>query len=454
MAGCSITEAPSHEHDRALSPGEFDAVWRRYERYAAGLIRNALARAPLHDAFRFAGANGESSHLLAGVGSVRRSLASSDDLVEDALQELALALYSAIQQGRIRAAAPAIEAWLRTTAPRIARDAARGRSVLLFAAGDPSPVEGSDRQGEEREADEGSASREPDPSWLAETRQIVARVWSALPELLKPREIAVLQGWLEDRDHAEMAAELGTTTGNARILLHRALAAVRAMVGEARAGPNPARRPSCGLVDVFPGALLTVLYFCDIVDSSDIRPRPASWPLPWGSRAGSRLRAGWTCGIFFVATLVSTRRRASEHPARELTMATTHIDRSIYLGSAEDPQPIFRDEAADGATWPEGAVMAIAFTEERFPGAFMTAFPPHAVDYFDAGGWPLDLPVDLKRSLPVEMKREFQVAPLTWRAWNDSRWTLAHDDPAWFARLRAPSAVLDLLAFLPSPTIP
>lgn len=438
MAGCSITETPSAEHDRALSPGEFDAVWLRYERYAQWLIRGALARAPLRDAHRFAGANGESTRLLAGFGTVRRTLATSDDLVEDALQEVALALFSAIQQGRIRAAAPVIEGWLRTTAPRIARDVARGRSVLLFAAGDPPPAERADDEGEERETSQGNASQEPDPAWLAETREIVTRIWDALPSVLKPREFAVLQGWLEDREHAEIARELGTTPGNTRVLLHRALEAVRAVVGEARAGPNWPRRPNCGLIDLFIGLLLTFCFLRAILFGSDIRPRPASWPLerlrpcrvPIASRVDVRYLLRCDTGV--------DTEQASEHSAKGTTMAMTHIariDRSIYLGSSEDPQPIFRDEAADGASWPEGAALAVTFTKERF-GHLACGDQLPRTDFFGGDGWPLDFDAGRKAILPDALKRGFQVHPWGWRRWDAWTWLRAQQCPLRFAQPR------------------
>jgi len=65
------------------------------------------------------------------------------------------------------------------------------------------------------------------------------------------------------------------------------------------------------------------------------------------------------------------------------------IDRSVFLGDPEDPQPVWRDEAEDAASWPEGAVFKITFTRERFPHA-QSELP--RTDFFGSDGWPWAFP--------------------------------------------------------------
>lgn len=130
--------------------------------------------------------------------------------------------------------------------------------------------------------------------------------------------------------------------------------------------------------------------------------------------------------------------------------------RSIYLGSASDPQPIFRNEAADSASWPEGAVMAITFTEERFPGAYHCDPPPVPVEYYGADGWPLELSELRKGSLSETMRREFQTQPHRWRSWQDeAEWATAYEDPDFYASIREQAGLIhSLIPFLPEPHLP
>jgi|GEM_PF-2368707 len=111
--------------------------------------------------------------------------------------------------------------------------------------------------------------------------------------------------------------------------------------------------------------------------------------------------------------------------------------RSIYLGSAQDPQPTFRDEAEDAANWPEGAVMAITFTEERFGHlASIPGEPLPRTDFLGEDGWPLDLSTERTANLPIALKRGFQVHPWGWRHWDHWTWLRAEQNPGRFARPR------------------
>lgn len=126
---------------------------------------------------------------------------------------------------------------------------------------------------------------------------------------------------------------------------------------------------------------------------------------------------------------------------------------SLYLGGEDDPKPVFRDDAPGALTWPDGAVMAVYFAAADFPGVHHRH--PERVnryEFFDAEGWPLTLPEERKRTLPREMKREFQLCPLRWRDWGARDWRIAHDDPTWFSRIREQAKLVRAIyPLLPGP---
>lgn len=136
-------------------------------------------------------------------------------------------------------------------------------------------------------------------------------------------------------------------------------------------------------------------------------------------------------------------------PKEDLVTTIHHF----YLGTDSDPKPVFRDEAPTAFEWPEGSVMAVYFAAEDFPGVARNE--PHRVnraEFFDDAGWPIELAPHLKASLPMETKREFQVFPQRWRDWSEDRWRIAHENPTWFARLRAQVGLArQLVRVLPRP---
>ncbi|MDD2786064.1 MAG: hypothetical protein PHS79_04210 [Patescibacteria group bacterium] len=122
------------------------------------------------------------------------------------------------------------------------------------------------------------------------------------------------------------------------------------------------------------------------------------------------------------------------------------MSKSIYLGSSSDPQPVFRNEAADAADWPEGAVMAIAFKAEDFPGAgckIRASLP--CTEYYGSDGWPIDLPSAVKQEQPWEIKRELQVYPWLWREMKPSHWVRARSCPEAFEIARKEAAIVRAL---------
>lgn len=123
------------------------------------------------------------------------------------------------------------------------------------------------------------------------------------------------------------------------------------------------------------------------------------------------------------------------------------IDKNVFLGGNENgPAPIWRNEAEDSASWPEGAVFKIHFTPENSPGASIKECAIPRVDFFGSDGWPIDLPAEQKAQLSEAMKLEFQVFPCNWQAWNGYEWQRAVDFPECFAETRAFSKILHPLA--------
>jgi cation transport regulator ChaB len=126
------------------------------------------------------------------------------------------------------------------------------------------------------------------------------------------------------------------------------------------------------------------------------------------------------------------------------------IDRSLFLGSTEDPQPVWRDEAEDADSWPEGAVFRIEFTRERFPHVNERQCRLPRTDCFGCDGWPCDLPEEIKHQLPESLKSEFQVFPWDWRDWDEETWRRARLWPEHCAQIRVLSSALSPLAEIAS----
>lgn len=128
----------------------------------------------------------------------------------------------------------------------------------------------------------------------------------------------------------------------------------------------------------------------------------------------------------------------------------------IFLGGEHDPKPVFRDEVPDAFAWPEGAVMAVTFTEEQFSGLSIQARARESrTEFFGEDGWPIEFGSDRKLRLAEGMKLEFQVFPWGWRSMGDRDWSDAEWDqaPAAFKAARRQAGIArKIVALLPEPT--
>jgi len=138
----------------------------------------------------------------------------------------------------------------------------------------------------------------------------------------------------------------------------------------------------------------------------------------------------------------------------------------LYLGkNAEGPVPVYRDLSPEGVRhpggplvlWPDGAVFAVYFARESFPRAaeFDPQAPLDAWEFFDATGWPLELPQATRVSLADATKREFQVYPRSWRTWDDEDWEGTRKFPNRLGRLRRQTALFlgGVASFAPAPSV-
>lgn len=117
---------------------------------------------------------------------------------------------------------------------------------------------------------------------------------------------------------------------------------------------------------------------------------------------------------------------------------TAFVDRSAYLGdpSQGDPTPVFRDEASDAETWPEGAAFKVVFMETgcRFSYILEIRKLLPATEFYGADGWPVDFPAD-KKHLHVYIKEELQVCPSGWRQWTEWAWNRLEECASYCLRI-------------------
>jgi RNA polymerase sigma factor (sigma-70 family) len=234
-----LTETSSDQSDEPLRPEHFPALWAHFERYAHALVVARLGGHSLNKACAYAAGRRATEHLLATPGAVRGDLLRDQDLIEDLMQELAVALLVALRGGRLAAAVPAVKEWLRTTVRRKVPRASRAAAVHYFARG-ASP--------REEDADESPAealARGADSAALAEQHETIARL-RAHVEQLPTREKLAFERWVDGAPHVDVAGELGVTEVNARVLLSRALGRLRKAMPEqlpavrqAPRGPQP-----------------------------------------------------------------------------------------------------------------------------------------------------------------------------------------------------------------------
>lgn len=143
-------------------------------------------------------------------------------------------------------------------------------------------------------------------------------------------------------------------------------------------------------------------------------------------------------------------------------MTTDHDShRSVYSGRpGEGPAPVFRAEAPSAFDWPEGAVMAVVFRKEDFPGFSWDNYyegKESFVEFYGSDGWPCDLPAERKGTLSDIIKTEFQVDPNAWRTWKEHTWQHASAHPELWPRVRAQQTLIvgsGLMDMLPDPDLP
>jgi len=126
---------------------------------------------------------------------------------------------------------------------------------------------------------------------------------------------------------------------------------------------------------------------------------------------------------------------------------------SVYLGSSNDPQPVFRDDSPEAFEWPDGAVMAVVFRKEDFPGFRWDTYyeTPSFTEFYTADGWPVGFPLEQK-NLSELVRRELQVCPGPWRTWHSRTWQLARLDPELFVRIRGQAPIVRvLITIIPAP---
>lgn len=126
------------------------------------------------------------------------------------------------------------------------------------------------------------------------------------------------------------------------------------------------------------------------------------------------------------------------------------IEKSVFLGEPGDPEPIWRAEAPDAFEWPESAAFAVTFSPERFENTsrwIRERLP--LTEFYGADGWPLDLPEE-RKTLPIEIRQDFQVFPNRWSDWNERTWKYAQEFPEMLRRSRALAALSRPIAELTS----
>lgn len=126
------------------------------------------------------------------------------------------------------------------------------------------------------------------------------------------------------------------------------------------------------------------------------------------------------------------------------------IDKSVFLGAGEGPDPVWRDEAEDAESWPEGAAFKLVFTRE-ICGDVAYDFP--CTEFYGADGWPVDFPEERKH-LSDLVKEDFQVLPRLWRTYHERAWATLERRPDQGRRSRQLGAVLRPMVGLTSKLAP
>ena len=205
--------------DPFLTESDFTEAWGYFEPDIPAWVRAALARVSLHLAERAAaGSDGAHHHLLANVGTVRTALRADRQFVSDLVQEVRIAMWTAIRRNTsdptagLRGSLHVVRAWLRTTIRFIVKSHSVRPATLLFAAG---PMAADDEHDD-------SCSAEPvcnlSPALLVER----ARLLDELSANLSDKHLHVVRGLFAGYSYAELADQLGVTESYTRGLFHRA----------------------------------------------------------------------------------------------------------------------------------------------------------------------------------------------------------------------------------------
>jgi RNA polymerase sigma factor (sigma-70 family) len=123
-----------------------------------------------------------------------------------------------------------IEPYFRQIMRNLLRDEGRRRRAIPE---DPDDV---DDGRESAQVDQGEG-----PEEIAATRELRLAMAQCIATALNPRQRQVIALHLEDREHAEIAATLGVTEGNSRVLLKRALDALKRCMTARLRNADPAR---------------------------------------------------------------------------------------------------------------------------------------------------------------------------------------------------------------------
>ncbi len=386
--------------DPPIGAEHFEALWRRFRPFVLKRAKFRLGRGA-----RFA---------------------------EDVAQDVALVLLSALRAGKLPAASPCVYAFLARTvdycaSARPLRRATRPQLLgsRSFAATDDAVVEGDPATAQR------GASHHDDPLVSAEARREtelggfrLRDCAAALPE----RYRAVAELTLDGLAPAEIAARLRLKPATVRVQLLRA----KKLLFEAMQAPSA--KKAAGLARFVPVE----------------RRRPPSRAIDKSSKICFNIGTltNWTTaqrclvGSYGTSSVTVLQGPAIGFSGRRkffVRMNTQSVDRFGYLGdpSKGDPVPVFRDEAADATSWPDGAAFKIEFTAESCPNA-----PPAVrrilpvAEFYSTDGWPLGFPERRKAVLSDLIKEDFHALPPRWRTWSEWTWLSAQQFPELRRRSR------------------
>jgi DNA-directed RNA polymerase specialized sigma24 family protein len=203
--------------DPPLPVEHLRCILREFSRLIQRRIRTSLAKLPLGRLFARLRGRCPAGVPLPVPSAVRSALARDEQLIDDATQEVAIAVWRALQRGRIRAARPCVYSWLCTVVPRVARRVGLRAAPLLMVAA----------RGEDDVVVDAPASYCFGAGHLNAVceRDRYARLVVVRPSLvwrLSTGERTVFAKWLQGERCVDIARELGLSAGAVRLRLLRA----------------------------------------------------------------------------------------------------------------------------------------------------------------------------------------------------------------------------------------